>query len=501
MFGASKEIRHRLLKLENHLQNESPLLVDAVKGFKELDKVAYRLGLLDRDHSYTIQIPWWPLISVLGTYSAGKSTFLNSYIDYPLQDTGNQAVDEKFTVISYANGEESRTLPGIALDADPRFPFYQMADELEKVAPGDGARVNTYLQLKTCPSEQVRGYIFIDSPGFDADAQRNSTLKITDYIIDLSDLVLVFFDARHPESGTMQDTLAHLVANTVQRKDANKFIYILNQMDATAREDNPEDVVAAWQKALSQEGLTAGKFYGIYDKNSADNLDATPEGERLLNKCQKDKDEIVSRIKQVHVDRVYRILGNLDKMAREIEQRTVPKLRELVRRWGRGVLWRDAIAFSLLGVVVIGSLLAGGLFQGEWNHADWLITGIERLSENIWYPIACGFILFAVVFAIHHGMRILSLRSVLREIDEDFAIENQIDNNGSLKKALLKNTRFMRSIFRPEVVGWHRFTRNRLHCILEKADEAIQKLNDKYTRPSGQTSIGQSVNEQPDSEQ
>ena len=280
MFGASREIRHRLQKLENHLQNrsffvaetytiadialyaythvaeeqqrnhlqnESPLLVDAVKGFKELDRIAYRLGLLDSDHSYSTQIPWWPLVSVLGTYSAGKSTFMNSYIDYPLQDTGNQAVDDKFTVISYSNGEESRTLPGIALDADPRFPFYQMADELENVAPGDGARVNAYLQLKTCPS----------------------------YIIDLSDLVLVFFDARHPESGTMPDTLEHLVANTVSRKDANKFLYILNQMDSTARDDNPEDVVAAWQKALSTEGLTAGKFYTIYDESSAESTDGS----------------------------------------------------------------------------------------------------------------------------------------------------------------------------------------------------------------------------------
>jgi hypothetical protein len=482
MFGASREIRHRLQKLENHLQNESPLLVDAVKGFKELDRIAYRLGLLDSDHSYSTQIPWWPLVSVLGTYSAGKSTFMNSYIDYPLQDTGNQAVDDKFTVISYSNGEESRTLPGIALDADPRFPFYQMADELENVAPGDGARVNAYLQLKTCPSEQVRGYIFIDSPGFDADAQRTSTLKITDYIIDLSDLVLVFFDARHPESGTMPDTLEHLVANTVSRKDANKFLYILNQMDSTARDDNPEDVVAAWQKALSTEGLTAGKFYTIYDESSAESTDGSQASARLKIKCQSDMDEIVDRVKQVHVDRIYRILGNLDKMARDIEQSTVPKLRELVRRWGRGVLWRDALVFGLLAVTGLGILLAGGLFQGEQKHAEWLRVGLEKMNENIWYPITAGFILFALIFVIHHGMRILSLRSVLRYVDEDIDIENK----DSLKRGLFKNTRFLRSIFRPDLVGWHRFTRNRLHAILERADEAIQKLNDKYTHPSGQ---------------
>ena len=482
MFGASKEIKHHLQKLETHLQNESPLLVDAVKGFRNLDTIGYRLGLLDRDQSFATQIPWWPLVSILGTYSAGKSTFLNSYINFPLQDTGNQAVDDKFTVISYSNNDESRTLPGIALDADPRFPFYKMADELEKVSAGEGAHVNAYLQLKTCPTEQAKGYIFIDSPGFDADAQRTSTLKITDYIIDLSDLVLIFFDARHPEAGTMSDTLEHLVAGTISRKDSNKFIYILNQMDTTAREDNPEDVVAAWQKALAQEGLTAGKFFAIYNQDAVNDADNSNVQERLQKKCKEDMDEITDRIQQVHVDRIYRILGNLDKMTREIEQITIPKLRELVQRWGRGVLWRDVIAFGLLGTAVLAALITGGLFQGEWEYSPWLATGIEKANENIWYPIFGGAILFIILFSIHHGMRILSLRSVLRTLDNDLYEEN----NASLKQALIKNTRFLRSIFRPDIVGWHRFTRNYLHAILEKTNESIQTLNDKYTRPSGQ---------------
>jgi len=481
MFGASKEIRHHLQKLESHLQHENPLLVEAVRGFRSLDKVGYRLGLLDRDHSYATQIPWWPLVSILGTYSAGKSTFINSYINYSLQDTGNQAVDDKFTVISYSNNSEARTLPGIALDADPRFPFYQMADELEKVVPGDGARVNAYLQLKTCPSERVRGYIFIDSPGFDADAQRTSTLKITDYIIDLSDLVLVFFDARHPEAGTMRDTLEHLVAATISRKDANKFIYILNQMDATAREDNPEDVVAAWQKALSQEGLTAGKFYTIYNQQVATPMADNNVRARFENKCREDMEEITNRIQQVHVDRIYRILGNLDKMARDIEVRLVPKLQELVTSWGRGVLWRDLIVFGLIGAGGMAVFIAGGLFQGEANYAPWLQSCTEMARTNIWYPISATIVLLVLLFAIHHGMRILSLRSVLRSLDAD----DDVNDRNSLKQALIKNTRFLHSIFRPDVVGWHRFTRNRLRTILEQADEAIQKLNDQYTRPSG----------------
>jgi GTPase SAR1 family protein len=132
---------------------------------------------------------------VLGTFSAGKSTFINHFLGYKVQRSGNQAVDDRFTVICYSREATAHALPGIALDSDPRFPLYQISKDIDVAAAGEGKRIDTYLQLKTCPSEALRGKILIDSPGFDADAQRTATLRITDHIIDLSDLVLVFFDA------------------------------------------------------------------------------------------------------------------------------------------------------------------------------------------------------------------------------------------------------------------------------------------------------------------
>ena len=199
MNPAAEAIENRLSKLESHLEQENPILLNTVQSFRQLDRIAYRMGLLQKDSSFATQIPWWPLVSVLGTFSSGKSTFINHFLQQKLQRSGNQAVDDKFTVICYSREETSHALPGVALDSDPRFPFYQMSEEIEQVASGEGERIDAYLQLKTCPSEHLQGKILIDSPGFDADAQRTSTLRITDHIIDLSDLVLVFFDARHPE--------------------------------------------------------------------------------------------------------------------------------------------------------------------------------------------------------------------------------------------------------------------------------------------------------------
>ena len=89
-----KSIRERLAKLESHLENENPLLLDTVIRFKKLDRVAYRMGLLNNHESYATRIPWWPLISVLGTFSAGKSSFINHFLGKKLQLTGNQAVQQ-----------------------------------------------------------------------------------------------------------------------------------------------------------------------------------------------------------------------------------------------------------------------------------------------------------------------------------------------------------------------------------------------------------------------
>ena len=71
------QLEKRLANLEVHLAQENPILLRAVKSFRDLDTVARRLGFFNREESYATRVPWWPLIALLGTYSAGKSTFLS----------------------------------------------------------------------------------------------------------------------------------------------------------------------------------------------------------------------------------------------------------------------------------------------------------------------------------------------------------------------------------------------------------------------------------------
>ena len=441
--------------------------------------MGYALGLLNPEQSFATQISWWPMISVLGTFSAGKSTFINHYLDQTLQSTGNQAVDDKFTVVCFGGEHGSQALPGTALDADPRFPFYQISNELEKVAAGEGRRVDTYLQLKTSPSEKLRGRILIDSPGFDADSQRNATLRLTDHIIDLSDLVLVFFDARHPEPGAMRDTLKHLVGDTIHRPDATKFVFILNQMDTTARDDNPEEVVGAWQRALSQEGLSAGRFYCIYNPEVAVAIEDEALKSRYESKRDHDLGEIHQRIQRVGVERAYRITGSLEKLAHQIEERYVPQLTEYKRRWRKLVLWGDGLLVAgILGVATV-TLSALGLFEGfaALKPAAWDGSAVSLVMALLVISVIIGLFAF-----LHFRLRKLAAARIVQQIEKQYGVGLERER---LRQAFLHNTGPWHSIFKKAPVGWGGRARKRLQQVIAEANQYVQTLNDRFTDPSG----------------
>ncbi len=450
--------KERYQKLKQHLSEENPVLLGVIQQYEQLDKIAHSLGFLPEEKSYTENISWWPLISILGTFSAGKSTFINDYLGKKVQESGNQAVDDKFTVITYGTNEEPMTLPGLALDADPRFPFYNISAEVEKVEKGEGSKVNQYLQLKTVKAEPLKGEILIDSPGFDADEQRNTILRITEHIMDMSDLVLVFFDARHPEPGAMRDTLEHLVGKTMQKRDGDKVLYILNQIDTTAKEDNLEDVIGAWQRALSQKGLISGNFYAIYSQSALQPIDDEAVAERLKRKRDEDYAKILAKIEGVKIDRAYRISKLLEDVAKEITRDRLPKLRDSLNRWGRRVMLADLLSVILLAGGV-SALFALGIVPSETG----MLAGL--------YGAAIALILF-----LHFRYRKwFANREIKRWIDEDPAIA----------EAVRHNTKWHRPILRIWLKGWSRRAQEKLEQVMEYSRSAIRRLNDQYVSPSG----------------
>ena len=475
------ELEARLESLEEHLRTENPVLLDAARSFRKLDAVSRRLGFLGPEESHAARIPWWPLVAVLGTYSSGKSTFVNDFLGQPVQPTGNQAVDDRFTVLCFGREEGVRVLPGVALDADPRFPFYKMSRAIEEISAGEGSRIDAYLQLKTCPSEVLRGKIFIDSPGFDADQQRTETLRVTDRIMDLSDLVLVFFDARHPEPGAMRDTLQHLVEETIHRTDSSKFLYVLNQMDHTARENNPEDVVGSWQRALAQKGLTAGRFYGIYSPQAAVPIEEPGLRARFEQKRDFDLEEIHQRIRQVEVDRAYRVMGVLEHCARDVELRLAPRLQEMMAEWRRRVRRLDGVVFAVL----FAAVLVWTFRTGEWD--GWLPTHpfwSALWTKPFWGWAALAAVLLAAGY-IHHSVCRLVARRALKRLRRESGDPRDTEALDALAGGFRKNAQSWRAVFAVGPSGWNRSTRQQLSQVITEANGYVQALNDRFADPGG----------------
>lgn len=474
MMSKDTQIDKKVEILKAHLEKENPVLREVVDSFRELDTIAYQLGLLENDSSYTLShVSWWPMIAVLGMFSSGKSTFINHLIGHSLQRTGTQAVDDKFTVICFSGEEIINILPGVALDADPRFPFYQISQAVADIVKDRG--IDAYLQLKACPSEQLRGKILIDSPGFDADRQRNETLRVTQHIITLSDLVLIFFDARHPEPGAMRDTLLHLVTNTINRPDSNKFLYILNQIDVTAREDNPEDVIAAWHRSLSQAGLTAGRFYRIYDPEVAVPIENPKVKERFESKREADMKEIRTRIDQVGIERAYRIVNVLEQTAKNIEYDLVPRLREKIERWQSRTFRWDII-------VLVSVLFLAGLVYGLTGLGPDLIPTDPTMQST------ALIILAIVALVVHLKIAGKVAKNILKEISVE-NLPNEYTREGLMNAWREKNTCGMRMLLLPflrEPAGW---CRKRMHTLITKilndSNNYVQKLNDRFANPSG----------------
>ena len=278
----------------------------------------------------------------------------------------------------------------------------------------------------------------------------------------------------------MRDTLAHLVGDTIHRADATKFVYILNQMDTTAREDNPEEVVGAWQRALAQEGLTAGRFYCIYNPDVAVTIEDEAVRNRYESKRDRDLGEIHKRIQGVGVERAYRITGALEKLARHIEEKTVPRLRQYRACWRKAVLWGDG--FIVAGYLVAGSVLAAMLgFRDGWQltRPEWW----QGSSSDIAAALAIGLAAVVLFAYLHFRLRRFAARRVLKQIDKHFTPGVE---RSQLRQAFIANTRAWHSVLRKKPVGWRSRSRKRLQRVIAEANGFVQRLNDEFTDPSGE---------------
>jgi len=205
-------------------------------------------------------------------------------------------------------------------------------------------------------------------------------------------------------------------------------------------------------------------------------------------KRDQDMSEITSRMDQITVERAYRIVGALEKRAQEIREFYVPKLRKLIATWRDMVLKVEAGIYGGIALLAGGLQLAGVDVVGGVQHM------VEVLTSTPWGTVGLISVVSAIVLGIHFATRTLISHRLQCKL-----MESNENNRDRLARAFKANTRFWRSIFETNPVGWSRWNRRRVKKVIAESDHYVQTLNDSFTDPSGlRGGAVEKVEEKPD---
>ncbi|WP_031435500.1 P-loop NTPase family protein [Methylomarinum vadi] len=432
---AEKTVSKHLINLEKHFAASNPVLQKATKVFHELDQLEFDLGLLDKDETTARKSSWWPIISTLGGHSPAKNDFINRYLGVQLHSTGH-----KFTVLQYTPQTTTATLPGSALDADHRLPFYQVSRDIEQVAKGEGAKINAYLELVTVNSDKLRGKLLVDAPILSSQSDNKINTLLNRHVIEMSDLVLVFTDLFDAEPELINDTISTIIAH----QDSNKFLYVIDHSEISLDFRKINEITTSWRRRLAELGINTGQFLVLTDANDTSTIDR--------------------RIANIDNDRSYRVLSSLEKSIRDIDDVIIPEVGDALSSW------KERSNASTL--IVLGFLVTLMLF------AEISVGILDFFLDPIIGPIIL-LILIAILTPMHLIISRVHAKFIVNKLHDRQKKLNLAENLAGLFE---KSLTFWRTLLpMKEPVAKNKKTRAKLAQLLEQTKDLVQALNDQFS--------------------
>ncbi len=432
---ADKTVSKHLINLEKHFAASNPVLQKATKVFHELDQLEFDMGLLEADETTARKSSWWPIISTLGGHSPAKSDFINRYLGTHSHSTGH-----KFTVHQYTPQATTATLPGTALDADHRLPFYQVSRDIEQVAKGEGGKINAYLELVTVNSEKLRGKLLVDTPILSSHTEGKVHALLSRHVIEMSDLVLVFTDLFDAEPELINDAIASII----EHQDSNKFVYVIDHSEISLEPRKINEITASWRRRLNELGINTGQFVVLTENNDTSVIDR--------------------RIANIDNDRSYRVLSCLEKSIRNVDDLIMPEVGDALS------LWKDRTNASTL--IVLGFLITLILF------AEISVGILDFFLDPIVGPIIL-LILIAILTPLHLIVSRIHAKLIINKLHDR---QKQLNLPEDLAGLFEKSLTFWRSLLPvKEPVGKNKKTRAKLAYLLEQTKDLVQALNDQFS--------------------
>ncbi len=432
---AEKTVSKHLINLEKQFAASNSVLQKATKVYHELDQLECDMGLLSPDETTARKSSWWPIISTVGGHSPSKNDFINRYLGSHLHSTGH-----KFTVMQYTPQNTSATLPGTALDADHRLPFYQISRNIEQVAKGEGGKINAYMEMVTVNSEKLRGKLLVDTPVLSSQSDNPVNALLSRHIIEMSDLVLVFSDLFDAEPELINDTIKTII----QFQDTNKFLFVIDHSEISLDFRKVNEITSSWRRRLSDLGIHTGQFVVLSDDGNTTAIDR--------------------RIDNLDNDRSYRVLSTLEKSIRDVDNVIIPEVGEAIE------LWKDRSNASTL--IVLGFLITLILF------AEISVGVLDFFLDPIVGPIII-LVLITVLTPMHLIVSRVHARFIINKLHDR---QKQLNLSENLAGLFEKSLTFWRTLLPiKEPVANNKKTRAKLAGLLEQTKDLVQELNDRFS--------------------
>jgi len=442
MSTTEKTVSSSLHQIEQQLADKNPALLQAFRLYHELDQVAYDLGLIGMDDSLANKTSWSPIITMIGDPSSGRDEFINRYLDTTIPAMDSYANHAQFTVLVHRSDETPITLPGTAVDGDPRFPFYHIGDRLDLLEQGESRHINTYLELKTNNSSKLKDKTIIFTPGFSPNTNYEGVALLREHAVIQSDLVFVFLDASKPNLEDVRSALAPFLEMTNQSHNPGKFIYVINQAPGA---ENTVDI-GAWKQQLSSLGLQTGQFFVLKQSTDSNNQQA-----------------IEQKLTNIDVESAYRILHTLERHIDEFDTVVIAEVKKAIR------LWKDRTHFTL---VLVLSTIALTLVAGEIQF------GLVAVLLDPFVASIALFLLIVTMLPLHLYSSKIHAKFISKKLLERQTELGLIENLSALFE---KSLTFWRMLLPYELpVGWNTDVQETLDMIKIRAKGLVQSLNNTF---------------------
>lgn len=245
-------------------------------------------------------------VLLIGNHSAGKSSFINWYVEEHVQKTGVAIETQGFTIVT--SGRKRESLTGNAtLHLYPHFaPLQQIGG------------VTDYLQTEISTSKQKKFSLvtFVDTPGL-VDGDMKYPFDVNEAILwlgDQADLIFVFFDP-------IGQALCKRTLNLVERlnhKHGDRMRFYLSKADEAGHESDRQRVMMQIvQELCKRPGLNRTGF----DMPTIYVPTANTKGSRCVNQIEEVCKDIEKTINQTIQTTLNSLERDCDLIANTVERK------------------------------------------------------------------------------------------------------------------------------------------------------------------------------------